>query len=74
MRIYLMFPPDYREDLPAPCSTPVSLKSDLELEKILKQMADGDQKIYTACEEALFRPLQSQKTIAHRHEVLQDVL
>ena len=74
MKIYLMFPPATQGKPPANCSTPVALKSDLELEKILEQMAGGDEKIYAACEEALFRPLQSMQTITHRHEVLQDVL
>src|SRR5690554_1951770 len=74
MKTYLMFGENCTEETSVPCSTPVALKSDLELERILEHMAKGDKVIYDACEKALFSPLQSLETIDYRQQVLTDVL
>jgi hypothetical protein len=54
--------------------TGLTLKSDLELGRILEAMADGDKAIYAACEDALLRPLQSLEAIKYRHDTLADAM
>jgi hypothetical protein len=66
----------YREhDIkPKSSAAGLTLKSDLELGKILDNMADGDKAIYAACEDAILRPLQSAEEIKYRQDILADAV
>lgn len=72
MKANLMFR-DRDFDLKAkPCYGKDTLTADLELKRILSNMAQGDEIISTACSTALFYPLQSIEEIRYRQENLSD--
>lgn len=74
MKAYLMFR-DRDFDIKAkPCFGKETLTADLELKRILANMAQDDKTIYDACEAALFRPLQSTDEIEYRQKNLCDAL
>lgn len=74
MKAYLMFCNkdfDIKND---PCFGKDTLTADLELKRILENMAQDDKTIYKACEAAIFRPLQSTEEIEYRQRNLRDAL
>ena len=72
MKANLMFR-DRDFDLKAdPCFGKDILTADLELKRILSNMAQGDEMISAACSTALFCPLQSIEEIRYRQENLRD--
>jgi len=72
MNANLMFR-DRDFDLKAnPCFGKDALTADLELKRILSNMAQGDEIISAACTSALFCPLQSIEEIRYRQENLRD--
>jgi DNA mismatch repair ATPase MutS len=72
MKAYLMYKED---DSKARASEMgLTLKADLELGKLLDNMADGDKAIYAACEDAILRPLQSIEAIKYRQDTLADAI
>jgi DNA mismatch repair ATPase MutS len=74
MKAYLMFR-DKDFDIKAePCFGKDTLTADLELKRILANMAQGDETIHDACETAFFRPLQSMEEIDYRQKNLYDAL
>ena len=74
MKAYLMFR-DRDFDIKAePCFEKDTLIADLELKRILANMAQGDETIYDACEAAFFRPLQAKEEIGYRQKNLCDAL
>lgn len=56
-----------------PCFGKDALVADLELKRVLSNMARGDEIISAACGAALFCPLQSTEEIHYRQEILRDV-
>lgn len=74
MKANLMFR-DRDFDLKAnPCFGKDTLNADLELKRILLNMAQGDEIISAACSTALFCTLQSMEEIRYRQENLRDAL
>lgn len=74
MKVNLMFRNtdfDLNSDL---CFGKDTLDADLGLERVLKNMAQGDRNIYTSCNVALFCPLQSVEDIRYRQENLRDAI
>lgn len=74
MKANLMFSGRDFDRQAEPCFGKDVLTADLELERVLVNMAQGDQIIFEACQAALFSPLQSKEEIEYRQENLGDVL
>ncbi|MGC4018851.1 MAG: hypothetical protein QM793_06280 [Muricomes sp.] len=72
MKAHLMFRDKDFEREAEPCFGRDNLDSDLELERILSDMAQKDAVIYESCSSALFSPLQSIDEIHYRQENLRD--
>jgi hypothetical protein len=69
-----MFRENSTGGMPKRYATPTALKADLELDRILENMADGDKTMLEACEQALLRPLYDIDAIKYRQETLTDAL
>jgi DNA mismatch repair ATPase MutS len=63
-----------KTDKPELCFDRDALQADLELKRLLDHMSKGDEAIYAACRDVLFRPLQSAEAIEYRREILKDAL
>lgn len=74
MKAYLMFRDKDFNSKSKLCFGKDTLASDLELQRILTNMARKDETIYTSCSVALFTPLQSIDEIHYRQENLRDAL
>ena len=74
MKVHLLFPDqDYDGTQALPDESSV-LRSDLELDQILKVMAIEDQDILSVTEHLLLVPLTSSQDIAYRQSILRDAL
>lgn len=74
MKVNLMFRDHDFNCRAEPCLGKDALSVDLELERILMNMAQGDKTIFEACLAALFCPLQSKEEIKYRQINLRDAL
>lgn len=74
MKVNLMFRHKDFDIKASPCFAKDTLTLDLELKRILSNMAQGDEIIYDACNTALFCPLESVEEIRYRQENLCDAL
>lgn len=74
MNVHLMYQNKEFNWQQKPCFGKETLAADLELECILKKMAQGDEVILQSCRTALFHPLQSVSEIVYRQKNLKDTL
>lgn len=74
MKVYLMYNDKEFDVKSEPCFSKGILASDLELNRILINMAQNDDTIYEACDAALFHPLKSVEEIEYRQRILSDAL
>lgn len=74
MKVSLMFCDKDFEIKKGPYFGKDALTADLELKRILMNMARDDKTIFAACETALFCPLQSEEEIKYRQKNLYDAL
>ena len=74
MKAYLMFRDGDFDTKAEPCFGKETLTADLELKRILANMAQDDGTVYEACAAAFFQPLQSTEEIEYRQKNLSDAL
>jgi DNA mismatch repair ATPase MutS len=74
MKANLMFREKDFNNKAEPCFGKDTLTADLELKRILSDMAQGDAVISASCSAALYCPLQSIEEIRYRQENLRDTL
>ena len=74
MKVHLMFKDRDFDSQAEPYLDAETLSADLELDRILDQMANRDQIIRAVCTTALFHPLQSEEGIRYRQEAVRDAI
>lgn len=74
MKVYLMYNDRDFDVKSEPCFSKDVLASDLELNRIIINMAQDDDIIYEACDAALFHPMKSVEDIKYRQRILNDAI